>query len=181
MRSVIGINIKRLRKQSQITQQQLADACSLSKGMISKIESGKVMPAVATLSKIAQAFNVKVSIIMEESKNKEPIHQSAKIPPHLFIRTNMGYRISPLAVEYGDKQIQPVVFYANKSELKPHTLTHQGEECIYIIEGEMIFRVGDKFYLLKNGDFLYFDSFTPHGIEKVSREVYYLNFFSNRL
>lgn len=180
MHSVIGHNIKRLRKQSLITQQQLADACSLSKGMISKIESGKVMPAIATLAKIAHAFNVKVSLILEESENKEPVHQSTLIPLAQFNRTDMGYRVSPLAAEYGDKQIQPLVFYANKDELKAHTLTHQGEECIYIMDGEMIFRVGDRFYLLKKGDFLYFDSITPHGIEKVQREVYYLNFFSSK-
>ncbi|MDI6880116.1 MAG: cupin domain-containing protein, partial [Desulfitobacteriaceae bacterium] len=41
-------------------------------------------------------------------------------------------------------------------------LAHQGEECGVIIQGEMTVVVGEREYLLKEGDSIYFDSTIPH-------------------
>ena len=180
MESRIGVNVKRLRIQSRLTQQQLADMCGLSKGMISKIESGKVMPAIATLSRIAQALNVKISLLMEEGVGRETVCQSTDIPVDLFTKTDMGYCFNTLAAEYGDKQMQPLLFYAKNGEVHAHMVSHQGEECIYIIKGEMTFRVGSTLYFVKAGTLLYFDGLQPHGIDSVEDEVYYLNLFSGK-
>lgn len=176
----IGFNVKRLRIQNRLTQQQVADMCNLSKGMISKIESGRVMPAIATLSRLAQALGVKVSLLMEEGIERDAVCQSTYVPLENFIKTDKGYRFFPLAAEYGDKQIQPLLFYARKGEVRQHVVTHQGEECIYVLEGDMSFRVGKEIYPLKKGDILYFDGLQLHGIDSVQSEVYYLDIFSGK-
>jgi len=151
--------------------------CNLSKGMISKIESGKVMPAVATLSRIAHALNVKVSLLMEEGIERETVCESTLISLDEFNKSDVGYRFHALATGYGDKQIQPLVFYAKKGEVLTHRVSHQGEECIFIIEGNMHFTVGDTQYFLQQNDFLYFDGVHTHGIDNVDNEVRYLNLF----
>jgi transcriptional regulator with XRE-family HTH domain len=178
MEKLIGVNIKRLRIQSRLTQQQVADMCNLSKGMISKIESGRVMPAIATLSRIAHALGVKVSLLMEEGGGRDVVYQPTDLPAEGFTKTNLGYRFHTLAEEYGDKEIQPLIFYAKNGEVVSHRVSHQGQECIYIIEGEMRFFVGDTLYYLKQGDFIYFDGLQPHGIDSVDNEVRYLDLFS---
>jgi len=174
----IGVRMKRIRIKNEMTQQQVADLCGLSKGMISKIECGKVMPAIATLSKIAQALKVKVSLLMEDGSDRIPIYQSISVPLARFTSTDMGYRFFTLAAEYSDKRIQPLVFYAKKGEVKNHKVSHEGEECIFIIEGDMVFHINDVSYFLEKGDFLYFDGRQPHGIKQVDHEVRYLNMFS---
>lgn len=161
-----------------MTQQQVADLCGLSKGMISKIERGRVTPTIATLSKIAQVLRVKVSLLMEDSESREPVFQSTNISRMHFTKTEVGYRFLTLASEYGDKQIQPLIFYAKNGEVKNHRVSHQGEECIYVIEGDMWFIINDVSYHLREGDVLYFDGQQPHGIERVDNEVRYLNLFS---
>ena len=178
MPNFIGMNIKRIRIQMQMTQQQVADLCNLSKGMISKIESGKVMPAVATLSRIAHALNAKVSLLMEEGNGYDAVCQSTNLSIEHFTKADVGYRFCALAAEFGDKQMQPVVFYAKNGEIESHIVSHQGEECVYIIEGEMVFVVDGSHYHLKQGDFLYFNALLPHGVQSVEKEVRYLNLFS---
>ena len=44
---------------------------------------------------------------------------------------------------------------------------HEGIEFIYLLEGEMLYRHGDKTYRLKPGDSLFFDADTPHGPEEL--------------
>ena len=179
MENFIGLNIKKHRVQMQMTQQQMADLCGLSKGMISKIECGKVMPAIATLSRIAHALGVKVSLLMDESNGHDVICQSTDISIENFTLTEVGYRFCTLAADFGDKQIQPMVFYAKNGEVAPHIVSHLGEECIYIIEGSMCFVVNGVHFHMKQGDFLYFNAILPHGIQSVEKEVKYLNLFSD--
>jgi len=174
----IGARVKKIRVKKDMTQQHVADLCGLSKGMISKIECGKVMPTIATLTKIAHALQVKVSLLMEDGSERIPACQSTSISPMRFTATDVGYRFFSLAAEYGDKSIQPLIFYASNTEVNSHRVSHEGEECIFIIEGEMVFNINESSYFLKQGDFLYFDGRQPHGIEKVEHEVRYLNIFT---
>ena len=39
---------------------------------------------------------------------------------------------------------------------------HEGEELFYVLKGKIRFYYGDKEYLLKEGDCVYFDSGIPH-------------------
>jgi quercetin dioxygenase-like cupin family protein len=69
------------------------------------------------------------------------------------------------------------LFVAKKGEVIPHKLSHEGEEFIHIISGEMKMKVGEIEYFLKEGDSLYFNSLQKHGIMPVSDEVTYLDIF----
>jgi len=178
LESYIGEKIKKIRLQNDMTQQQVADQCGLSKGMISKIECGKVMPTIATLSKIAHTLKVKMSLLMEDSESKNPVLQSTNVSHMHFTGSDVGYRFLALATNYGDKELQPFIFYAKNGEVTDHKVSHQGEECIYIIEGEMWFVINEMRYHLRENDFLYFDPRQPHGIQHVEKEVRYLNIFS---
>ena len=46
----IGEKIKSLRQQNQLTQEELADRCELSKGFISLLERDRTSPSIATLT-----------------------------------------------------------------------------------------------------------------------------------
>jgi quercetin dioxygenase-like cupin family protein len=73
--------------------------------------------------------------------------------------------------------MQPFLFVGKKGEVKPHELSHEGEEFIYVIRGQMKMQVGEVEYQLKEGDSLYFNSSLKHGIQPVSDEVVYLDIF----
>lgn len=57
----IGTRLKYLRKQDDITQQQLADALGVGKSTISMYENGNREPDFETLEKLADYFNVPMS------------------------------------------------------------------------------------------------------------------------
>lgn len=174
----IGRNIRTIRTQLSMTQQTLANACGLSKGMISKVENGVVVPAIATLSKIAQAMHVKVSQLIE-ADNQQPSLWTINpfSNPEKFITTSKGYQMFNPGVGLTDKMMQPILIYATQEKTKPHLLSHPGEEYIFIFDGEMTFTVGDTKYLMRKGDSLFFDSMQDHGISSVNDFVQYANVF----
>jgi transcriptional regulator with XRE-family HTH domain len=174
----IGRNIRAIRLKLSLTQQQLADQCSLTKGMISKVENGVVVPAVATLTKIAQAMHVKVSDLIE-AKDQTP--SLLTINPfsdkEKFITTNMGYCIYNPAVGLADKVSQPILITAREGEVKPHIVSHPGEEYIFIFEGEMNFRVNGTQLPSAQRRQPVFRRAAAHGIYSVNGFVNYLDMF----
>jgi mannose-6-phosphate isomerase-like protein (cupin superfamily) len=46
---------------------------------------------------------------------------------------------------------------------------HAGQEFIYIVEGEVLYRHGDKLYPMSAGDSLFFDADAPHGPEELKK------------
>lgn len=174
----IGDRIRKIRKQQNRTIQDVADACQCSKALLSKIENSKVVPAVATLSKIAHALGVKVSVLMEEGTNGSAAYTIDMLTrPESFITTSQGYSIYAVAPHMVNKKMQPLLIRAAKGQVKPHSVHHVGEELIYVLEGELKVHVGNVEYLLKPGESVYFDSINDHGILPVSQTAYYLDIF----
>ena len=62
-RQRIGQRIADLRKQHQMTQQDLADLTGMQRNHISRIESGRYSVGFDTLQAIAQQFGMKVDIM----------------------------------------------------------------------------------------------------------------------
>ncbi len=174
--NLIGRNIRAVRLKQSMTQQHLADACSLSKGMISKVENGAVVPAIATLQKIATALHVKAADLIE-SNNQVPSLMTVNPFDDLsrFIKTQMGYWMFNPAVGLTDVASQPILIIANEGEVKPHLVCHPGEEYIFIFDGEMNFAVAGQVYLLRRGDSLFFEGTQPHGIARVKGSVHYVD------
>ena len=173
----IGDRIKVLRISQNRTMQDLSDACELSKSMISKIENNKTIPSVAALVKIAKALGTNISSLLEQDGFLNAIITTRQKAVENLTTTDKGYSIYPYASGYHEKKMQPFLFVAKKGEVTPHELSHEGEEFIYIIKGQMKMQVGDNEYLLNTGDSLYFNSVQRHGIMPVSDEVMYLDIF----
>ena len=174
----IGSHIRKLRLGQRRTQQEIADSCGFTKSLLSKIESDKVMPPVATLVKIAAALGTKVSALIEADNDKNVIRTTEAEANDNCVKTERGYWIYPYATGHKGKRMQPFVFVARKGEVKEHHLFHEGEEFMYVLEGCMRVQVGKEEYTLKKGDAIYFNSSEEHQVIPVTDEVRYLNIFA---
>jgi len=174
---LVGRSIKKFRIAQKRTIQDLADQCEMSKSMISKIENNKALPSIASVVKIATALGIKVSDLMEaEALLSAEMTLSEEVNANLT-RTSKGYSIFPFAPKVHDKKMQPFIFTAVKGQVKKHSLTHDGEEFLFVLEGSLKITVGRIDYLLHEGDSLYFSSLEPHGIIPISNFVKYLDIF----
>jgi transcriptional regulator with XRE-family HTH domain len=174
----IGNHIRRMRLEQRRTQQDIADACGFTKSLLSKIESNKVVPPVATLVKIATALGTRVSALIEADRNVSVVAATAGDVDDNITKTERGYWIYPFATRYQGKRMQPFVFVARKGEVKEHHLVHEGEEFMYVLQGVMKVQVGASEWTLRTGDSIYFNSTLEHQVIPVSKTVKYLNLFA---
>jgi transcriptional regulator with XRE-family HTH domain len=166
----IGQEIRRLREISGVTIAKLAKAADMSSGMLSKIENGSTSPSLASLQALAQSLNVAVSSLFKQFEQSGQA-TLVKAGEGLEIErrgTRAGHQYLLLGhAPHGDLIVEPyLITLKNSSDVFP-VFRHEGLEFIYILEGEVVYRHGDKKFPMKVGDSLFFDSTTPHGPEEM--------------
>jgi len=173
--------IRTLRRQQKRTLKDIADRCGFTVSLLSKIESGKTSPPIATLSKIALALGVTLGDLLDEQKVTSTVLTTAEsLAPRPPSFTDKGYAFQVIGAQRPHKVMQPFLFTAEKGQIKPGTMNHAGEEFVYVLEGRMRYRVGDLTYDLGPGDSLYFDAEEEHDLEPLTDVVRYLGLFAQR-
>ncbi len=66
VRQRVGINVRKFRKERQLSQEKLGFACGRDRTYISGIERGERNPTVVVLEEIAKALGVPTSRLLEE-------------------------------------------------------------------------------------------------------------------
>lgn len=174
----IGERIRKIRKRQQRTIQEIADICGFTRSLLSQIETGKTVPPLATLTRIAVALGVTVSALLNDQNGSGTVHTTHEaLESAELIQTDKGYRFLAIAAARANKLMEPILFEARRGEVKRKPLSHSGEEFVFVLTGQMRYRVGNVEYLLSEGDSLYFDAEQKHDLKPVSEIVRYLAIF----
>ncbi len=88
----IGAEVRRLRKDLDLTVAELGAAAGISTGMLSKIENGSTKASVVTLSALARALNVPISRLFSETEEQRDCS---------FVKANRGVRIERRGTKAG--------------------------------------------------------------------------------
>lgn len=70
----IANNIKQLRKLKKLSQKEVAMSIDIAQGQYSRIESGKVVPTIQTLEKIANLFEVALAELVKEDTDQDNVN-----------------------------------------------------------------------------------------------------------
>jgi len=164
----LGIQIRQLRRQNDLSVSDLASAAGISNGMLSKIENGGISASLSTLQGIAGALNVPLSSLFASFEERQDCSFVEAGQGLTMERrgTKAGHVYELLGhVLRGDIVVEPYMITLRENAM-PHTsFRHSGVEFIHMIDGEIVYRHGSERYVLKNGDSLLFDSNALHGPE----------------
>lgn len=173
----LGSRIRKLRRWQGLTLEQLAGDCGVTKSYLSKIESGTSVPPVATLMRIAHQLKVSVGSLLDDPNTEWKTVYTPANDTRDVVKADNGYQFYTFALQRGAKRMQPLLFEARAGKVRPHALRHEGEEFLYVLEGQMRYKVGKDTFTLSAGDSLYFDSDQTHELEPLSEVVRWLAVF----
>ena len=171
LEEAVGAAIRELRLRHGLTIAQVAEQAGISRGMLSKIENGQTSAGMDTLSRIARALGVSMSMLFSKydatTASAQHIRKGAGME---VVRrgTKSGHTYQLLAYDQGPvKLFEPfLITIADDSERYP-TFEHPGTEFIYMLEGRIEYRCGRETYVLEPGDALSFAGDVPHGPENL--------------
>lgn len=155
----------------------------LSKGLLSKIENGVVSPPIATLAKLAEAFEVPIGEFFESQNATDgtvffPVSKRKAVKGRL---SQHAYNYELIVTGRKRRDMQPMIITVDGKNYKFKLMDHAGEQFIYLLDGEMNYVVGDNEYTMRPGDALYFDARIMHGPKlRRGQKAQYLVVFSDR-
>lgn len=165
----IGERIKKSRNDKGLSLRELATKVELSASFLSQIEQGKASPSIENLKKIANSLDVKVSYLIDDEDDTRNVEYMKKDDVRYIESRDSNTKIALLTVSNEEKNMEPILYEIGvNGESGRNAYSHNGEEFVYIIEGELIIYISDKEYKLKKGDSLYFKSSQKHRFKNIS-------------
>jgi transcriptional regulator with XRE-family HTH domain len=164
----IGSKIKELRKARKLTLQDVARETGFSPALISQIENNNVSPPIATLSKIARFFDVKIGLFFEEEEvdcKYEVVRKADRREVSRVISvagTGHGYTYEALSFRKRNKKMEPFVVTVAKRPEEETLYNHDGEEFLLILKGKAEILLDEERIFLDEGDAVYFDATLKH-------------------
>jgi len=164
----IGSKIKKLRKARKLTLQDVARETGFSPALISQIENNNVSPPIATLSKLARFFDVKIGIFFEEEEAERRYEVVRKGERRVVSRviskagTGHGYTYEALSFRKRNKMMEPFLLTVTERAKEEELYNHDGEEFLLILQGRAEVLLEDERIVLEEGDAVYFDASLKH-------------------
>lgn len=158
----LGQKLADLRTRQNMTIDELADKTGLKATHLKAIEEGKDFLPVADILKISRVLTIDPDLLFQSEKEKKRNEQRKKD----FSLREESYQYDVLAPGPKESHLRTFrVTIPPNSEHPKVKYQHEGEEVIYMLQGEMEIRVGSKTHMLKKGETLHFDSSKRHSLK----------------
>ncbi len=157
----IGKKIKALRRENRMTLQQLGEISGLTASYLSQIERDQTSPSIASLKKIAGAFNVRIVDFFVGGSEEEPVVMAPEDRVQVSLK---GWRaqIQQLVKTVSGKRMQPFFTVIEPGGGSRDPYSHVGEEFGIVLEGSLMLTVGEKVSQVPAGHSFYYSSLIPH-------------------
>jgi transcriptional regulator with XRE-family HTH domain len=165
----LGERIKRLRLKKSMGLVELGKHTGLSASFLSQLETGRVVPTLRNLARIAMVFSKDLSFFFDsEPQSIFRVHrrnervrlpQTGVEPPTYFFES-LGYLVP-------DRSMDPYFaeFLPPTEDTAPKAHMHAGFEFLYVLDGELELHHGDQASRLDAGDAVYFDASVAHSYQ----------------
>lgn len=156
----IGHKIKQLRKQKDLTLEELASRCELTKGFLSQLERDISSPSIATLSDILEALGSSLSEFFSEDDNSKIVFNKNDF----FVDERENYSVTWIVPNTQKNEMEPIMVTLPSGgetfEMEPHS----GEEFGIVLEGSVCLIVAGKKMTVKKGETFYLQGKESHKI-----------------
>ena len=162
----IGEKIKHLRTMCQLTQEELADRCDLSKGFISQLENDLNSPSISTLTDILHALGTNLKEFFADDDNEKIVFKKEDY----FVTENEHHSITWLVPNAQKNEMEPILL-----ELDPYCelivdMPHEGQEFGYVLEGQIMVVIAKKQYEVNQGETFYYETSKPHYLKNTQNQ-----------
>ncbi|HXS14099.1 MAG TPA: XRE family transcriptional regulator [Acidobacteriaceae bacterium] len=171
----IGERIKFLRQRKHMGLVELGRYTGLSASFLSQLETGRVVPTLRNLARIAMVFSRDLSYFFEPERpelfriqraaERQRLPQTGAADPDYFFES--------LGQVPTEQMIAPYVaeFLPGNGRRVPAAHQHAGAEFLYMLSGHLRLMHEGRTEVLEPGDAVYFDPSVKHSYERMGEEL----------
>jgi transcriptional regulator with XRE-family HTH domain len=154
---IIGVRLRQLRGKRGLSLAEVAKAVGISVGFLSALERSHMSASVGTLRRLARFYKTNILEFFGPADSNSPLVTPEK---RRVLQAGKGVRMELLA--WGSTVMEPHLFRIAPDAGSGESYSHEGEEFLYVLKGELQIALNGHEYHLKQGDSFYFESATSH-------------------
>ena len=162
----IGHRLKQLRIQKNLTQEELASRCDLTKGFLSQLENDISSPSIATLEDILEALGSSLPEFFNEEKQVQTVFKKTDF----FEDEKENYTISWIVPNTQKNEMEPILLTLHEGGESFEMQPHSGEEFGYVLEGSIVLVLGEKKQTVHKGETFYLTGKEFHKIININKK-----------
>lgn len=172
----VGDKIKALRDAYQISLDELVVRTGIDKTQLEEIEGNHYLPALALLTKIARALGVRLGTLLDQETELGPVINRKKQEKRVIhfadrVQESAVLDFYSLAEQKSGRNMDPFLIDIEPNASEKQTFnSHEGEEFIFVLKGQLRIVYGTNDYVLNAGDSIYYDSIIEHSVEAATTE-----------
>jgi len=166
----IGTKITTVRESLGLSIEELAERSGCGMAVIRRIEVGEIAPSLAPLIKISRALGVRLGTLLDDDVNVGPVvtraNEATEVARLKSLETGAaGGTLDFFSLAAGKTARHMEPFLIDVKPAEGHALSsHEGEEFLFVLGGELDVEYGKDTFVLGVGDSIYYDSIVPHQV-----------------
>ena len=170
LHQIISQNLKKLRKERQLTLDDLSSISGVSKSMLGQIERGESSPSVATLWKIATGLKISFTTLMVQSTQDVTVIENHSVAPLTNGTDSFRlYPVFPFEPERNFEILDIELAPGAKSESSPHD--PGTEEFVLVYSGTLTLHLEKQIYTVPHGHSIRYKTNQYHCYENLSDQT----------
>lgn len=165
---MLGERIRQKRAEKGLTLKALADKTGLTPSFLSQVERDMAEPSITSLRQIAKALDAPIFFFLLDADQPSPVVRKNERKVLNFPQSHLTFEL--LSPDLNRKMEVMMARLEPGAASCDEPLTHPGEECILVLQGEMEIVIGQESYHLSAGDSIYYFSAIPHRLVSVGQE-----------
>jgi len=175
----LGERIAEIRKTYSISREDLSERSGVSADLIVRIEDDGLIPDLAPLIKISRGLGVRLGTLLDDHGQLGPVICRAEETALSSFKTGLpkgaatgghhGMSFFTLAADKTGRHMEPFIV-AIEADAQQEKSSHEGEEFIYVLDGNLSLEYGVDTEILKSGDSVYYDSIVPHRVYSANKK-----------
>ncbi len=169
----LGERIRRLREDRGLDVARLAEKAGIEEAQLRAFESGDAAPSVGELVRFAGVLDVSVGHFFQTTLPEKRV-EVVRADQRWSVRAGgdaaagLGYRYHALSHGLTEKLMAPFLIEVPPGQERPlQPSSHEGEEFLFLLAGQLEVEVGGDVHRLGPGDAIYYDSRLPHTLRSL--------------
>jgi len=164
----IAYRIREMREITGFTREQMAELTDTTVAQYADYEAGRLDFPFTFIHKCALAFDIGITDLLEGHSARLSSYAVTRRGKGQPTSREKGISIDNLAPKFRNKIAEPYWVryeYSETQQNRPiHQITHDGQEFDLVISGQLKVQIGNHTEILNEGDSIYYNSATPHGM-----------------
>ena len=155
----VGALIRARRRQLHLTLRDICEAAGITPGYLSQVERDLATPSLGTLAQIAHSLNVGVDYFIASPGSGDALTRHGKRETFSVPGSEVIYE--RVAADFSGNVLSSFVLNIPPG-YHSEIVSHEGEEILFVLEGQLTQMLDGVEYTMRPGDSLHFRGNRPH-------------------